>query len=94
MFLIIVLIFKNSVNMVSKIILQLGMFSKINFAKSSQNKSLSLRMEACNKKRCQNWVFLDLRLDYMQTHSLGIQYLKLILIRLVSRNSIFYNLEL
>jgi hypothetical protein len=55
--------------MVSKIILQLGMFSKISFAKSSQNKSLSLRMEACYKKRYQNWVFLDLRLDYMQTHS-------------------------
>jgi hypothetical protein len=46
-----------------------------------------------SKKRYQNWVFLDLRLDYMQTHSLD-QYLKLILIRLVSRNSIFYNLEL
>jgi hypothetical protein len=47
-----------------------------------------------SKKRYQNWVFLDLRLDYMQTHSPWRQYLKLILIRLVSRNSIFYNLEL
>jgi hypothetical protein len=55
--LIIVLIFKNSVNMVSKIILQLGMFSKLTLLNLLQNKSLSLHGGMLmSKKRYQNCV--------------------------------------
>jgi hypothetical protein len=85
--------FQNSVNMVSKIILQ-GMFSKLALL-NLLKKSLSLRMEACLCLKSDIKMGVSgskIRL-YADSQSWR-QYLKLILIRLVSRNSIFYNLEL